>query len=65
MIFYYQSLDRPHSDVHNYVGNCKMFLTDLYDHYSSVYNPSRDTSRHASVSERPTYYNPIIANIIS
>ena len=27
--------------------------------------PSRDTSRRASVSERPMYYNPIIANIIS
>jgi hAT family protein/uncharacterized protein DUF4413 len=63
--FYYQALDRPSSDVHIYVGTCKKLLADLYDHYSSIYNPSRDTSRRASVSERPMYYNPIIANIIS
>src|SRR5688572_999105 len=63
--FFYQSLDRPPIDVHNYVGNCKKLLADLYDHYSSIYNPSRDTSRRASVSGRPDYYNPIIANIIS
>ena len=63
--FYYQALDRPSSDVHNCVGNCKKLLADLYDHYSSIYNPSRDTSRRASVSARPDYYNPVIANIIS
>ncbi|CAO2842752.1 unnamed protein product [Amaranthus hypochondriacus] len=63
--FYYHVLDRPPTDVHNYVGNCKKLLADLYDHYSSIYNTSRDTSRRASVSARPDYYNPIIANIIS
>ena len=63
--FYYQSLDHPPNELHNYVGNCKKLLGDLYDHKSSVYNPSRDTSRHASVLTHPTYYNPIIANIIS
>jgi hAT family protein/uncharacterized protein DUF4413 len=63
--FYYQALNRPATDVHNYVGNCKKLLVDLYDHYSSIYNPSRDTSRRASVSARPDYYNPVIANIMS
>ncbi|XP_057518393.1 zinc finger BED domain-containing protein RICESLEEPER 3-like [Amaranthus tricolor] len=33
--FYYHSLDRPHSDVHNYIGNHKMLLVELYDYYSS------------------------------
>ena len=63
--FYYQSLERPPSDVYNYVGNRKKLLADLYDHYSSKYNPSRDMFRRASISARPTYYNLIIANIIS
>ena len=63
--FYYHSLDRPHSDVHNYIGNHKMLLVELYDYYSSVYNSSRDMSRRASVSVCPTKFNPIITNIIS
>ena len=35
--FYYQSLDRPYSDVHNYVGNSKKLLAEVYDYYSSIY----------------------------
>ncbi|XP_057518601.1 uncharacterized protein LOC130799505 isoform X2 [Amaranthus tricolor] len=62
---YYQSLDRPPTDVHNYVGTCKKYLAELYDYYASVYNPKRDTSRRANVSARPSYYNSVIANIMS
>ena len=63
--FYHHSLNHSKSGVHNYVKNCKMLLVELYDYYSSVYNPDRDMSKRVSVSVCPTRFHQVIANIIS
>ena len=63
--FYYHSLNRPQSDVHNYVEKCKMLLVELYDYYSEVYKLGRNKSRSASVSVYPTKFHPAISNITS